>query len=163
MTSRVDVSADGRQLLLPDGSGEALLIVCERDGRWSTALRLRMPQGLPQICETRVLDDCWATLRQCPASFVVVELTETGADALLDRLACRERLFPLVRVAVVADRQLADYEPLVREAGAIHFTTSIREAAPLADLARRHLDRAPRPDRTHTEKIFDRLPWRPAN
>ncbi len=139
--------------------GSATWIVCERTGRWSVALRRETPPG-PRIHETRSLSDGWEMLRQCPASFFVVELTAGNADALLERLASLARDFPAARVAVVAERSLWGYESLVRELGAVWFTVSPRELAPLVELARRHLQRAPSLRGDIFEQIWNSLPWR---
>ena len=98
-------------------------------------------------------------LRTSPAAFVVVELTRGSADALLERLARLEREFPWARVATVAERSLRACEWLMREAGAVHFTTSPREARVMAELALRHLRAAPVPQRSLAERIWAGLPW----
>jgi len=99
-------------------------------------------------------------LARHPASFVVAELTRSGVPALLDRMASLEREFPLARVAIVAERALATCEWLMREAGAVHFTVSPRELKPLARLAARHVQAAPRPQLSVAERIWASLPWR---
>jgi hypothetical protein len=146
---------------LPHGARPPRLIVCERHGLWAVALRRELPAPGPRLLETRSLEACWQRLAQCPSSFVVAELEARRVDALLERLSHGRRLFPLARVAVVAERSLAGYGPLVREAGAVHFTTSPRAMRPLARLACRHLAQAAHPKRTFTETIWDGLPWAP--
>ena len=144
---------------LAEGALPPRLIVCERSGQWAVALRRELARGDVRVHETRGLAECWQMLARCPSSFVVAELTDANVEALLDRLASRRRLFPLVRVAVVSDRPQAAYEPLAREAGAVHFAASLREAGPVARLACRHLDQAARPRRSLTESIWAELPW----
>lgn len=150
-------------VLLPDGAEPPCLIVCERSGEWAVALRTAVAKspGDRRILETRSLGQCWDELARRPSSFVVVELATAEADALLERLARIERRFPLAGVAVVADRTLADYEPLVREAGAVHFVDSPRQAESLARLACNHLERAASPRRSVRETILAGLPWAP--
>lgn len=137
------------------------LIVCERSGQWAVALRRELPGGDVRVHETRSLRECWRVLGRHLSSFVVVELTEANADDLLDRLARLERVAPLARAAVVAERSLAAYEPLVREAGAVHFIAGTRDLCPLARLACRHLDQAALqgPCRSVSQAIWDGLPW----
>jgi hypothetical protein len=135
------------------------VIVCERQGRWAVALRRELSGGEADLHQTRSLDECWEALRRWPASFVVVELTPANAGALLERMVWLERDFPRSRVAVVADRALGLGEGLMREAGAVHFTVSPRQVGPLGRLARRHLDAAPRPRLSLTERIWASLPW----
>ena len=115
--------------------------------------------GAVRIHETRSVAQCWEMLAAAPASFVAVELSEGNAGALLEKMAWLERDFPLARLAVVTQRDLAGYEWLMREAGAVHFTCSPRQSGPLADLAERHLSQAPECPRSLVEQIRARLPW----
>ena len=137
----------------------ARLIVCERSGDWAVALRRELADAGVRVWETRSLPQCWDSLAEAPHSFAVVELTVAAADDLLQRLARLPREFPFVGVAVVADRSLTDHEWLMREAGAIHFTCSPRQLAPLAAMASRHLAQAPAPALSLTERIWNNLPW----
>jgi hypothetical protein len=150
---------DCRSVLLPAGAAAARLIVCEASGRWAVVLRRQLVAVALRVYETRSLADCWEMLAEAPASFLVVELSAGGAGALLQRMARLERDFPLARVAVVADRCLAGYEWLLREAGGVHFLCSPRQCGPLADLACCHLSQAPPPPRSLTQQIWAGLPW----
>ncbi|MGQ9575257.1 MAG: hypothetical protein ACUVUC_08065 [Thermoguttaceae bacterium] len=156
MTGPLDSCAAGHG---PDRRGLARWIICERTGRWALALR-RQPAalGLP-IYQTRSLADCWEMLQQFPWSFVVIELDPRHLEALLARLARSERDYPMARMAIVAERSLAGYEWLMREAGAVWFTSSPREAAPLAAMARRHLAQVPAPVLSTLQRIWASLPW----
>ena len=139
-------------------SSAAKLIVCERTGRWAIALRRELAEAGVRVWETRTLADCRDELVENPASFAVVEL---GANlrGLLRLLASQPRRFPVARLAVVADRSQADYEWLVREAGAVHFLCSPRQVALLARLACRHLAQVPPPQQTLAKRIWTGLPW----
>ena len=149
--------------MLPPGvAGPPRLIVCERDGHWAVALRRELPSPGVRVYETRSVPQCWEMLAGHPASFVVAELHPAHAKALLERMVRLERDFPLVRVAVVAGRSLAGCEWLMRESGAVHFTCSPRQLGPLARLACRHLDQAPKPPRDLIERLWESLPWRPS-
>jgi hypothetical protein len=150
---------DVGSVLLPAGAAAARLIVCEASGRWAAALRRELAAAEVRVYETRSLADCWTMLAESPASLLVVELSPGGAAALLQRTVRLERDFPLARVAVVADRPLAGYEWLLREAGAVHFLCLPRQCGPLADLACRHLAQAPSPPRSLGEQIWAGLPW----
>ncbi|MGO8748928.1 MAG: hypothetical protein ACLQNE_23435 [Thermoguttaceae bacterium] len=134
-------------------------ITCERHGRWAAALRRDPAATGVRIHETRSLDECWEMLAGSPASLIVVELTRANRDGLLHRLAGLERDYPLARVAVVAERSLASWEGLIREAGAAWFCASPRDLRSLASIARRHIDAAPAPPRTFTEQVWADLPW----
>jgi len=134
------------------------LIVCERTGRWATALRRELTASGVRVWETRTLDDCWKELAESPAAFVVLELTK-NMDGLLRLLARQPREFPSARLAVVAKRSLAGYEDLMREAGAVHFLTSPRQTGLLVRLACRHLSQVPPPQQSLTDRIWASLPW----
>lgn len=69
------------------------------------------------------------------------------------------RYFPSARFIALAARGLEPHELSLREAGAIHATFSPRSLSPLLRLIRRHLARAPRPERTLEEAIWAGLPW----
>ena len=144
--------------LVVESALPARLIVCERTGRWAVTLRRELAEAGVRVWETRTLADCWTELAASPASLVVLEL---GGDVagLLGRMARGPREFPQARLAVVADRGLAGYEWLMREAGAVHFVASPRQVGTLAQLACRHLAQAPPPQQSLTERIWASLPW----
>lgn len=135
------------------------LIVCERKGRWATALRIL--GGITAGCtvETRSLFDCAEELLAHPHSFLLLEMSVRNAAAVVEWLAQLDRLDPRARAAVAADRSLRVWEGVVREAGAVWFITSPREVAPLARMAKRHLDAVPRPPRSFVDDVWDSLPW----
>ena len=159
MTTKLDRSSSVRPL--SEHGSSARLIVCERAGQWAVGLRRELPAPGIRVLETRSAAECWNTLARWPASFLVVELTRSNAEALIERMASLGRHFPLARVAVVAGRRHARCEWLLREAGAVHFTVSPRRLGPLARLAVRHLAAAPRPELTVTERMWASLPWGP--
>jgi hypothetical protein len=70
------------------------------------------------------------------------------------------RDYPWARLAVVAGRELAAAEWLLREAGAVHFLTSPRQLAGLMRTARRHLEAVPRPQSSPAEETWAALPWK---
>ncbi len=146
--------------LIPDGSNPPRLIICEHTGRWAVALRRELGHAQACLLETRHVADCWHELARAPASLLVLELTASSTGELTQRIAQLEPDFPLARVAVVAHRSLAEYEWLIREAGAAYFTCSPRRLGLLARLASRHLDRAPVPRQTVAQRIWAGLPWK---
>jgi len=135
------------------------LIVCERSGSWSVALRGELAETGVRLWECRGLPEAWEALSQTPAAFVIAEASRENIDDLLPRMLWLSRDFPLSRIAVVAPRDLASFEWLLREAGAVHFLTSTRRLAPLAGLVIRHLANVPLPPQTMLERIWARLPW----
>jgi len=138
------------------------LIVCERSGEWSAALRVELDGSGVRLWECRRLAEAWAALAETNSAFVVVEATRENLDELLERLLWMSRDFPRARAAVVADRDLARCEWLAREAGAVHFLVSPRRLAPLAGLVARHLANVPAPPQTFVERIWASLPWGPS-
>ena len=135
------------------------LLVCEQAGHWAGVLRRELAEAGVRVWETRSLAECWDALAATPASFLIVELTSAGGEALLERLVRLPRDFPLARVAVVADRRLTGWEQLIREAGAVHFTCQPRQLAPLAQMACCHLASVPPPPQSLTDRIWAGLPW----
>ena len=146
-------------LLLSDATTAGRLLVCERHGHWAAALRRELAPRRVRVWETRSLAECWESLAATPASFVVVELTAANVEGLLLRMVRLPRDFPLARVAVVAAGRLADCQSLLREAGAVHWVASLRQLAPLAQLACRHLASTPPPLQSLTDRIWAGLPW----
>lgn len=134
-------------------------IVCERTGRWAVGLRRDPRASGLRLYETRSLADAWEMLQQHPSSFVVVELTRSNPPSLLQRMLGLEHDFPLARVAVVADRSLADWEWLMREAGAVWFASSPRQLGPIVAMVRRHLELVPIPPRSLADQVWHNLPW----
>jgi hypothetical protein len=146
-------------VLLPSNAQPARLIVCERTGRWAIALHRELGTMAFGVYQTRHLNDCRAELIQAPASFIVVELPVEGREAVLEQIAQFLLDFPLARVAVVADSSLECYQWLAREAGAVHFSCSQRQARLLAGIALRHLAYSPSPPQTFTQQLWASLPW----
>ncbi len=138
----------------------ARLIVCERTGAWAVALRRELAEAGVRVWETRTLDYCWSELAESPASVVVLELAAGNVSETLHRLVRLRREFPGARLAVAAERRLARFEPLLREAGAVGFASSPRQVGALARLACRRLAQVPPPSQSLTERVWANLPWR---
>jgi hypothetical protein len=138
--------------------GRSSLIMCERRGTWAVAVRRHLPLEL-RLRETRSAADCLAELAAAPASLVALELTRARPEVALSLVREIDLAFPLARSVVMADRGLESWEWLVREAGAVHFTTSPRDAAALARLASRHAARAPVPKLSFAALIWESLHW----
>jgi len=145
--------------LCSEAADPARLIVCERTGDWAVVLRRELDDSTTRVAETRSLTECWQTLEESPASFVVVELTAGNSDSLLQRMGRLQRDFPLARIGVVAARDMARYEWLLREAGAVYFTCSPRQLTAIAEIACRHLAQSPKPERNLTDRVWASLPW----
>jgi DNA-binding NarL/FixJ family response regulator len=140
-----------------------LLIVLERDGHWAAALRRELDfAGVrATVSETRSWDEVWQALGQSPTALVAAELTEAAAGRLLAALARVERRHPQAAIVVLADRRLAPYRDLLREAGALHYITSPRRLSEIADIVRRRAARfeSAAGPAGPLEEIRANLPW----
>jgi hypothetical protein len=145
----------------PQTPPTARLIVCERTGEWSAGLRVELAESGVRLWECRRLAEAWTALAESPGSLVIAEVRRENLAELLQRLIWLDRDFPLARAVVVADRGLARYEWLLREAGAVHFLASPRKLAPLVRLAARHIASVPVPEQSLAEQIWATLPWPP--
>jgi hypothetical protein len=125
---------------------QAKLIVCERSGRWATALRRSLVDNDAEdseidIVETRSVSDCRDELVAAPESLVVLEISPANTAAAVELLTYIDRWFAISRSLVVADRAHSSFEPIAREAGAIDFLTSPRQLPRTVGATRRHFAR----------------------
>ena len=146
--------------------GQIALIVMECSGDWAAALRLRLERSAVRLIETRMLDQCWQRLVEQPTSLAALELTAENVRPLLAVLLRLQNELPEVRAIVVAERKLAAYENLVREAGAIHFVVSPRSLGEVAELVRRRATQLEASAARQTDDLDDpraailaNLPW----
>lgn len=142
----------------PAMTNRPAVIVCERKGVWAAAVRRHLPPAV-RLCETRSLADCRRELAAAPSCLVAVEVNPANLLAALELFAEMGRRYPLARAVAIAQRGGAPFEAALREAGAIYFTTSPREADVLARLAVRHAARIPLARTTFAAQIWDSLPW----
>ncbi len=160
-----------------DNSASIPLVICERTGSWAEALRQaanRMSRAPISIVETRSTSECRRFLhKQCLGERratsagvpIVVEFSLAAAADVCELLAWHVRRFGDAPRIVVASREAADYESIVREAGATSFTASPRDVRSCVVEYLRFRDEpahVPVEDRrTLVERIRDSLPWRP--
>jgi hypothetical protein len=143
----------------PETTKTMRLLICERTGLWASALRRELAEsGLP-LREIRVLEDCAAELAAAPDSFLVLELQSNRIAALLGALPRWLASYPAARAAVVAERELAPFEWLLREAGAAHFLCSPRQLDALAQIVLRHAAQIPPPPQSLSQRLWAGLPW----
>lgn len=135
------------------------LIVCERTSAWAVALRWALADSGLRVYETRTLADAWQQLVLCPASLLALELRGGNLGEIVRLLVQQRQTFPNAAMVVLARREHADCEWVLREAGAIHVVTSQRDLVPLARLVRRFIQQTSAPNRSLLETIWDRLPW----
>jgi hypothetical protein len=135
------------------------LIFCERTGEWARAVRQALADSTVVIRQTRSLAECRQAAGEFRSALVVLEFAPQQLDGAIALLLELERDCPSHRAVVVAPRSLTAYEWLAREAGAVGFATSTREAGSLADVARRFLDNQPPEELELAERIWSSLPW----
>jgi hypothetical protein len=119
------------------------------------------------LVETRSLQEFWERLKESPAAIGALEFTIDKREPVLAALVRIGRMFPNVVPLVFAERRLAGWENVVREAGAIHFVVSPRRLEEVCEIARRrtmnvtqHVAMAPDDHGLSIEqRIFATLPW----
>jgi hypothetical protein len=134
------------------------VIVCEKSGDWAAALARHLPNEI-EVRQTRGLGECATVLATAPASLLALKLTCENLPGVLVLLGNLGRKHPQAVAVVLAERGLEPCEWLLREAGAVHFTTSPREGDEVARLAVRHFSRAKGPRANFAARIWNELPW----
>lgn len=135
------------------------IILCEQSGVWTPAMLRAEPNVRKYWKRFSHWPAAWEAFQARRGSFLIVELWPDNLPAILDALRWIDRFAPESRLAATADRQWAELEWMLRQAGVVHFTTSPRQAGALVETALRHLKQIARPARTPTERIWRRLPW----
>lgn len=137
----------------------ARLILWERTTCWAGALRRAASDQPIRLVETRTWAECLDYLCEASSSVVALELAPQGAEKVLAALEELDRRFPLAVPLVLADRSMKAHGPLMREAGALHFTSSPRRLDFVGQLVRRHLDRMPDQTDNLRDAVWARMPW----
>ena len=135
------------------------LIVCEKDGRWSAALRAALGRRVPRISETRSLTQAAAALAESPCSLLAVEANDANLSSVIDLVARIAIDYPRAKVVALIGPDMAAAEALLRESGAIDVLDSLRHAPRLARLAQRHHALAPSEPLGVRQTAWQRLPW----
>lgn len=141
----------------------ANLLVYERDGTWAEAWRraLRRAAAVPavRVVELRSLDDCRESLEEAPTCVVALDAAAAPIDRVLDFVVEIERRYPRAVVVVWLPPHLAEHAALVRELGAAHVLSALREVPSAVSLVCRHVAR-------HVSDLVDpladvlaNLPW----
>jgi hypothetical protein len=140
------------------------LILCERTGRWATSLRRhRLGERLP-IVETRSLAELEEALRERPRALAGVELTATIETQVVEFLCHPPAGIDPFGFIVFAQPELRSYEPICREAGAVHFITSELDLLSLPPVLDRYLSdpafaKLNSEGVPPSERIRARMPW----
>lgn len=139
------------------------LILIERSGRWAASLRRHgLVEQLPLV-ETRSFSELDELLSSHPHALIGVELDSATAERVIEWLG-RRPIAGDAKVIVFADRALRPYEPLCREAGAVHFVAAELELFSLAAVIDRYLSQAAFEKLDEAKQplaasIQARLPW----
>jgi hypothetical protein len=141
------------------------LILLERSGRWASSLRRHGLIARLRMVEARSFSELEVLLPSHSRALVGVELTGATAERLVAWLGRPPMAFD-AKVIVFASRDLRAYEPLCREAGAVHFVASELELFPLAAVFDRYLSQAAfakleEEQQTLAARVRSRLPWGP--
>ena len=135
--------------------------MCEKTGKWATALRSLLPLARISICETRTLEECAVRLRESPASLVVVELTSENWLGVCRWLSLQTGQFAHMRAMAVATPDAGDTDAVLRSAGAHHVVDSIARLGKLTRWMVRHLQQAPPSKSSVRQWTWARMPWPP--
>lgn len=144
-------------------------IVCERTGRWASALRLALAATRPRdrLRETRHFAELDAEIATRPTALAAIEVRRDNFAQALDWLAMAgQRHIGVHCVALVENSlsdQLADVGEALAEAGARAIVTSPRRLGAILALAARHAEVAaetqPVDDRPLEARVWASLPW----
>lgn len=135
------------------------VIVLEKTGRWSAALRAIGQKGLPPVVQARTLSELRDWLRKSPGSLVALEATAANFSAVSSLIGDLQTRFPNAAIAVLVDAQTQRAENLLREAGVHDVISSVLEIQRLARMACRLAAQSPPPDVVLPEFINQTLPW----
>jgi DNA-binding NarL/FixJ family response regulator len=152
------------------------VIVLERDGQWTAALRQELGHARPRnlypdsspasheavrVIEIRSWDEIWQQLAQDPAALVAAELTDTNRDSVLAALSRMDRQFPQAAMLILTNRRFLPYRRLLREAGALHYVTSPRRLDEVVEIVLRRCARLPVATTSagRRDEILADLPW----
>jgi len=140
------------------------LLVWERAGIWATGLRAALGRGEREPTQKRPIEirheeSAEEELALSPCSLIVVEITAENVGRMTAWLAGLRRRWPHAVPIAVAERGLAEWESLVREAGAENWFESPSQLAGIVRMFRRQLLRYPPPLPDLRTAWRDRLPW----
>jgi len=134
------------------------LVVCEKSGVWAVALRAALADDASTVIETRSFTDCEAALQT--TGMAAIEALPDDRDDLLQlivRLASHG-----VPVAVLTSASFRAWEPLLREAGALHVIYNRRQARSIARIFGRYQQQIESTPLSLEEQIKERMPWKSA-
>ncbi|MAG92473.1 MAG: hypothetical protein CMJ48_01800 [Planctomycetaceae bacterium] len=130
-----------------------MVIVCERDSRWTPELQRQNESGLIRIRRCTAISEIEGVLTPTIDAVVVLALDEALADGLrfLDRMRQRSNNMPVVVVGSEATESL---EWVVRESGAKAFVSDTTTGPQLARICQQLLQSSR--DGNHTTQLKSR-------
>jgi len=137
----------------------ARLYTCERSNDIAAGLRRILGAAGPRVYELRSVAVVCEELAARPASVIVWQVRRSSLDELTEALHQQRRDYAASIGIVVGQRQMARYEWLLREAGAVHAVFAMRHLDQVVRIALRHLAMVPMPPGTWQDRIEQQLPW----
>jgi phosphoserine phosphatase len=137
----------------------ARIIVCEKNGRWAALLRAMPQLATVSICESRMLSECAARLRESPTSVLVIETAEDKVPDLCRWLVEQTDRFAGMRSVIVVSPRHRAAEAVLRTAGAHHVVGNVVELNRLSYWIARHIAQAPSHRSSVRQWTWARLPW----
>jgi hypothetical protein len=134
------------------------VILWERTGIWATAMSRQLSDDVPLV-QVRGHDECLRELAAAPASVVALELTVANLAQMADLCGEIVARYPYAAAVVLGTPELANCDPLVREAGALHYFASPRELAGWRQTVLNHIERIPTGAGDIAESVWHSLPW----
>ncbi|MEX2113213.1 MAG: hypothetical protein WD845_08515 [Pirellulales bacterium] len=134
------------------------VILWERTGIWATAMLRSLPCEV-RLVQTRGRAECIRQLALAPTSLAALELTPANLANVIAMTRDITAMHPWAAVVVLAEPELAACEPVVREAGALHFFVSPREFDGWRQTVLNHFGRIPLRTGEFAESVWESLPW----
>jgi hypothetical protein len=134
------------------------VIVCERDTRWASGVRLFV-EPKTRIVETRTTNDAWQRLWDAQYGLLVLEVDAQRASAALALMVRVQAELPNIMIIAGTPQASVEWELLLREAGASLVLSTPPKLLGLKRWIHRHLDAAPQVNKPFHERIWDHLPW----
>ena len=144
------------------------LMLCERSPFWSIRVRQAIDETQTRVREVRSLQQCSTALKASNSALAVVEITEGNLAEVCTWTRKLVDDSPHPEIVVVGDRNLQEFEWLLRESGVLHAFFSPREVHRLSSILARckdhfHLQEdaraAPFVSLADFDQIWSKLPW----
>lgn len=134
-------------------------LVLERGGRWTAAVRRLAADCRATVRRIASWSLCGERLTESPDSVVFVELHDSALADGLRRLAEGREVYPRAAWIVVGDEQLARWQWLAREAGAVDVLLATSHVPRVRSVLERHARRRRRGRSSLEQRVAQLLPW----